>query len=242
MALSTLAFPSSARKPISDARLRAQRANAQLSTGPRTQAGRRRSALNRLGIKSSGPAGWGGSQIKGQRAFLRVWHDLLAAFCFVKPEAWRWNPRLGLDVKAAALVWSEKLLAARQGFRRDGLNASIHSHLSQFIFEFESCNQKCHYWLEKEFGADGRSDIVKLREGIEARLGSFREAAAAWGRREKQREKKGAPRHQTQSAMRLKKLGLASNFQTWRPELSGNEPTPVNDRRCCRLNLEWRTF
>ncbi|HEV2423240.1 MAG TPA: hypothetical protein VGZ29_00280 [Terriglobia bacterium] len=43
--------------------------------------------------------------------------------------------------------------------------------------------------LEKEFGADGRRDIVKLREGIEARLGSFRELAAAREKCERGREK-----------------------------------------------------
>ena len=176
-------------KRISAAKLRAQRANARLSTGPRTREGKRRSALNHVGIKSSKLAGWGGSQSEGQRAFLRVWHDLLAAFWFVKPEERRWNPRLGLNLKAAAMVWSQKLLAARQGNWREAPNESIHSYLSQFISEFESCNRKCHCWLEKEFGADGRRDIVKLREGIEARLGSFRELAAAREKCERGREK-----------------------------------------------------
>ena len=38
------------------------------------------------------------------------------------------------------------------------------------------CNQKLHDGLGKEMGADGRMDIVKPRETIEARLPSFRQA------------------------------------------------------------------
>jgi len=163
-------------KSPSPARLRAQRANAQLSTGPRTRQGRQRSALNRLGFKASGWRAFGGFEFRGQRDFLRVWRDLLALFWFIKPEWWREHPKLEYSFRSAAWDWSRKLPLVRSGSPCGSINESIQSSLSQFIFEFRLCNQKCHYWLGKEFGADGRTDIVKLREAIEARLPSFHEA------------------------------------------------------------------
>lgn len=97
-----------------------------------------------------------------------------------------------------------------RGCRWEALNESIHSHLSEFIFEFKSCNQRCHYWLQKEFGADGRSDIVKLREGIEARLGSFRQVAAARERRERRREKTVGSRASNPIVDANEKTGLSA--------------------------------
>jgi hypothetical protein len=38
------------------------------------------------------------------------------------------------------------------------------------------CSQKCHHWLGKKFGADGRPEIVKLRDEIQALLSGFRQA------------------------------------------------------------------
>jgi hypothetical protein len=174
--MAALTSNSAAAKSPSPARLRAQRANAQLSTGPRTREGRRRSSLNRLGFKASGWRAFGGFEFRGQRDFLRVWRDLLALFWFIKPEWWREQPKLEYSFRSAAWDWSRKLPLARSGSPCGSINESIQSSLSQFIFEFRLCNQKCHCWLGKEFGADGRTDIVKLREAIEARLPSFHEA------------------------------------------------------------------
>ena len=162
--------------PSNSARMRAQRANAQLSTGPRTREGRRRSALNRLGAKASGRGGFGNVKFSGQRDFLCVWRDLLALFWFIKPEWWREHPRLEFHFRAAAWEWTTKLPKVRSGTPCASVNESIQWSLSNFIFQFRVCNQKCHYWLQKEFGVDGRRDIVKLREAIEERLSSFTEA------------------------------------------------------------------
>jgi len=171
--MAALTSNSAPAKSPSPTRLRAQRANAQLSTGPRTRQGRRRSALNRLGARASGWGGYGGVPIKSQRDFLRVWRDLVALFWFINPEWWREHPMLEYYFRAAAWTWSRKLAAARDGLPYVSINESIQSSLSRFVFEFRLCNQKCHYWLRKEFGVDGRTDIVELREAIEARLTSF---------------------------------------------------------------------
>jgi hypothetical protein len=217
-------------KPISAARLRAQRANAQRSTGPRTREGRRRSALNRLGSKPSELAWWGGLEPQGYKDFLRVRRDLFVAFWFVKPELWREQPMLELYLRGAAQAWCQKLLAARKGFVSDRPNASIHWHLSEFLAEVRVWNQKCNYWLRREFGSDGRPDIDRLREGIEARLSSFRE----WPRLVK-RAKRGAslvevPTDRTHSAIWLRKWDLARDFQSQWLEFSRNEPDSAKDR------------
>lgn len=175
MALSSAPSPSASRKPISECRLRAQRANAQLSTGPRTAAGRRRSARNRLGLKRGGLFGWGGLDPARYPDLLRVWRDLAALFWFVKPALWFEEPKLKNALEDAGLAWSAKLMAARKGFFSDRLNNEIHSRLSEFLFQFRLHNQKCDDWLRKEFGTDGVTDIGSLREAIERRLSSFRE-------------------------------------------------------------------
>jgi hypothetical protein len=183
--------PHRAVKPISECRLRAQRANAQLSTGPRTAAGRRRSARNRLGLKRGGLFGWGGLDPVRYGDVLRVWRDLAALFWFVKPALWFEEPRLKNALQDAGLAWSAKLRAARQGFFSDRLNNDIHSHLSEFLFEFRLHNRKCDDWLRKEFGTDGAGDINSLRQAIERRLSSFRE----WPRlvEKANMERKGPP-------------------------------------------------
>src|SRR5688572_233197 len=57
MSAPDLSSPSPNRKPISEKRLAANRANAKKSTGPRTPQGKERSSLNRLlhGLRSKRP-------------------------------------------------------------------------------------------------------------------------------------------------------------------------------------------
>jgi hypothetical protein len=78
--------------------------------------------------------------------------------------------------RAAASASSGKLPVARGGLPCGSVEESIQSILSHVLFEFRPCNQKRRYWLEKESGAGGRTDTVKLREAIESRLGRFVEA------------------------------------------------------------------
>lgn len=187
MGLSAPTSSASPRKPISAARLRAQRANAQLSTGPRTREGRRRAALNRLGVMGREIAWYDASKPENTREYMRMWRDVRAAFWFVKPHLLRERPLLELYLKGVAQAWAEKVLSARKGILGEGFNRSIHYHLSYFHFHFRLWNQKCDYWLRKEFGSDGR-DMDKLREGIEAHLSSFRD----WPRLVR-RARQGAP-------------------------------------------------
>src|SRR5579872_6125530 len=68
---------------ITPAKLRAQRANARLSRGPRTREGRRRSSLNRRHMEIAWPFQW--LERDQARELRRVWRDLVAAFWFADP-------------------------------------------------------------------------------------------------------------------------------------------------------------
>lgn len=174
MALSGFTSSAAPKKPMSPARLRAQLANARLSTGPRTRAGRRRSALNRLGLRRSELEGLGSSTAERYRESLRVWRDLVVAFRFIRPEVWRETPALEFHLRQAAEAWVSKLHSERDGFINKQMNAEIHLHLSRFMYGYRSGNRKADCRLRREFGADGRTDIDQLRAAIEARLSSFR--------------------------------------------------------------------
>jgi hypothetical protein len=153
-------------------KLRAQRANARLSRGPRTPEGRRRSALNHRGMGLARTFNRPGET----QELLRIWRDLLAQFWFMKPELWRARPLLELHLERAALLWWGKLDLVRKGLRGENLwakNKEIEERLSDFLFQLRMGNQKCGYWLRKQFGTDGGLDIPALRESIEARLGLF---------------------------------------------------------------------
>jgi hypothetical protein len=232
-------------KAPSAARLRAQRANAQLSTGPRTREGRRRSALNRLGLKRSAWVRRGGPEPPGHREFLRVRRDLLVVFSFIPPELWESEPRLRICLERAVHEWGIKLLSARRGFPSEAMNANIHSILSDLLFEFQLHNRKWRYCFRKEFGTDGYPDIGKLREAIEARMSSFRGSRIRAPSRGKLRaplkeatrredetrdfEKRG-PKDQTQSPILRKQLDLFPDFGPGRLEFPRNEAKPAEDR------------
>ncbi len=222
-------------KPPSPAQMRAQRANAQLSTGPRTRQGRRRSSLNRLGAKTSG-RGFASLNFPGQRDFLHVWRDLLALFWFIKPEWWREDPRLEFYLRATAWAWTQKLPAVRSGARGADMNESIQSGLSCFIFEFRVCNQKCHYWLQKEFGVDGRTDIVQLREAIEARLSSFIEAGKS------AKNALGSFGAMNPPWYQLEEIGVRPIFTPPNPGIFQKRTRSRKLKREKELELEWPRF
>jgi len=143
--------------------------------GPKTRAGRRRSALNRLAFKPKEiKLIWGGMEPKGHREFLRIWRDLRFLFWFVKRDYWWQGPRLEMYLRSAALAWQSKLHAMRNGFSADTFDAQIESSLADFMFEYRLCNRKCDCWCRKEFGAGSR-EVRKLREGIEVQMSSFHE-------------------------------------------------------------------
>lgn len=178
---------------ITPAKLRAQRANARLSRGPKTREGRRRSALNRRGMDRSFVLLRTGRE-PDARDLLCIWRDLLAQFWFIKPDLWRRPPDSGscLELESrleqVAWAWWRKLRWVRMGASQEDLakaNEWIQSDLSAFLFEFRVGNQKADYWLRKEFGTDGRLNIVALRESIEPHLQIFRELSG--------RQSSGAP-------------------------------------------------
>ena len=161
--------------------LAANRANARLSTGPRTREGRRRSALNRRRMRFSIlPRAEG----RDARDALGLWRDLMAQFWFIKPLGERRPPRfersrhLQSSLERLAWAWYRKLRWVRMGASREDLASSnrwIEGDLWSFLFEFRVLNRKADDWLRKQFGSDGRACMAPLREAIEARLGPFRE-------------------------------------------------------------------
>jgi hypothetical protein len=81
-----------------------------------------------------------------------------------------------------AWSWWRKLRWVRTGASKEDLAKAdgwIHRDLSDFLSEFRVGNQKADYWLQKEFGTDGRLNIAALRQAIEARLGAFQERELA---------------------------------------------------------------
>ena len=159
--------------------LAANRANARLSTGPRTREGRRRSALNRRRMRFSIlPRAEG----RDARDALGLWRDLMAQFWFIKPLGERRPPRfersrhLQSSLERLAWAWYRKLRWVRMGASREDLASSnrwIEGDLWSFLFEFRVLNRKADDWLRKQFGSDGRACMAPLREAIEARLGPF---------------------------------------------------------------------
>ncbi|HEV2426419.1 MAG TPA: hypothetical protein VGZ29_16455 [Terriglobia bacterium] len=234
--MDALTLNSTSKKPLSPAHLRAQRANAQRSTGPRTREGRRRSALNRLGAKSSGWRALGGVNTRGRRDFLRVWRDLLALFWFIDPECWREHPRLEFSFREVAWVWSWKLPAIRGGSAGPSLNEPIDSALSRFLFEFHLCNQKSRYWLRKKFGTDGRWNIVKLRESIETRLSSFVEAETI------AKKAPGASVQPNPSPYPSPEIGVSPLFTPPSPGIFKERTQSRKPKTGEELGLEWPRF
>jgi len=106
------------RKPIrvTPAKLRAQRANARLSRGPRTPEGRRRSALNRLDTSLAYLLEPGEA-----RELRRIWRDLMAQFFFLKPELWRGDAWLEIRLQWVATAWWLKLALVQNGVQGEKL-------------------------------------------------------------------------------------------------------------------------
>lgn len=163
---------------VTPAKLRAQRANARRSTGPRTAEGRLRSSLNSLKAHPSplGPV----ARAAGRRPeeFLRIWRDLLALFWFVEPVSQYHQTVLQTRLESLARAWWMKFSLA--ALANDGqTDADIESRLGAFLTELRQCRQKYLYRLRSKFGTDGRRGLGALRESIEARLGFHRDAPAS---------------------------------------------------------------
>jgi hypothetical protein len=97
------------RKPVSAARLRAQRANARLSTGPRTRAGKYRSALNGQVRRVIPEAMERDLRARGEdpREFCRLHRHLIAIF---RPR----HPEISAAVLLLASAWWQKARRIRQ--------------------------------------------------------------------------------------------------------------------------------
>jgi hypothetical protein len=178
----SMSFPRASLEPgksirMTAVKLRAQRANARLSKGPKTPEGRRRAALNRRGMKLSFLLQGEKGRLRERKELLRIWRDLLALFWFVKPGLREEEPKLESCLEKVAWDWWEKLQWLRDGFSKEGLwrqDGRIEGDLWSFLFEFRLANRKADYWLCKEFGTNGRTFLAPLRESIEKRLGAFR--------------------------------------------------------------------
>jgi hypothetical protein len=161
------------RKPMrmTPAKLRAQRANARLSTGPRTAAGLRRSALNRRRLKLSPVLSehlkWRGADLAEVR---RLWQDVLAVFWFADRDCYQY-------LQWAACSWWRKLQTLRAGGSEADVkyvDAEIEKYLRQVVGRFAKSRQRWEHWLRKEIGADVQQGMATLRVAVEGKLGTFR--------------------------------------------------------------------
>jgi hypothetical protein len=157
------------RKPMrmTPAKLRAQRANARLSTGPRTQDGRRRSAQNSRGLPFSPDVR---EDLERQGADLaevkRLWQDVMAVFWFIDSDCHYYLQR-------ATWHWWQKLNSLRHGgspARVKCVEGDIEKCLRQALERFAKRRQRWERWLAKELGADVREGVGSVRAAVESRL------------------------------------------------------------------------
>ena len=173
-AASPPATPLRRRKPMTmtPRKLRAQRANARLSTGPSTAAGRRRSALNRRKLELSELMT---DELKRRGADLaevrRLWHYVLAVFWFLDADCYHY-------LQSAAWLWWQKLHAVRRGGSEHYVKyaeAQSERRLRQAVERFAKSHQRWENLLRKEFGVDVQEEgIAPLRLAVESRMGAFR--------------------------------------------------------------------
>jgi hypothetical protein len=178
-------------RPLSRGRLRAQRANAQLSTGPRTLEGRRRAAFNRLRLPLQY---WMRRDLERNGQSLaelrRLWHDLLAIFWFVDPVDRYYG------VYWAACYWWKKLEALRRENPRlpeaKSLDAPIERWLDKLLSRFAEGDVDWQRRICAEFGPEALEGSEALRRIVEKRLAYF---GARQGAREAREisKKKGVP-------------------------------------------------
>ena len=118
-----MSFPRASLEPgksirMTPVKLRAQRANARLSKGPKTPEGRRRAALNRRGIKHSFLLQVEIGRLGEGKELLRLWRDLLALFWFIKPELWQEQPKLESCLERVAWAWWENVRSGSSANRQ----------------------------------------------------------------------------------------------------------------------------
>jgi hypothetical protein len=152
---------------MTPAKLRAQRANARLSTGPRTEAGRRRSAQNSRQFPFSPTVR---TDLERRGADLaevrRLWQEVMAVFWFIDPDC-------SFYLQMAALNWWCKLDALRRGGSKADVKyveGDIEKYLRLALERFAKRRQRWERWLCKELGADVREGMGCVRVAVESRL------------------------------------------------------------------------
>jgi len=160
------------RKPMrmTPVKLRAQRANARLSTGPRTRAGRRRSAQNSRPFPFSPEVRADLERCGADLAEVRrLWQDVMAVFWFIDPDCHFYLQR-------ATWHWWQKLDGLRKGgstARIKYVEGDIEKYLRLALERFAKRRQRWERWLRKELGADVREGMGRVRVAVESRLGTF---------------------------------------------------------------------
>ena len=156
---------------MTPAKLRAQRANAQKSTGPRTLRGRRRSAQNRRQLRLEpfllDYLRHLGADLAEVR---RLWQDLLAVFWFVEPDGY-------FCLERATWHWWLKLDALRKGDSQDRLkilDLKIEKILGELLQWFAKWHPDWERWVRKEIGKDVLQSPEAMRLAVEVRLATLR--------------------------------------------------------------------
>jgi len=162
------------RRSLTPLAIAARRRNAQKSTGPRTAAGKRRSALNSLQQGLCSPYREALLPLYGEdpREFRRVQRDLIS---LLQPD----SDLRGL-VEDLAQAWLDKagILRARpRPFGYDAatwkINREIEEKLMGFIHALSLGSRKWFYLLENSLGGPLPS-TAELRMRIEARMSTFK--------------------------------------------------------------------
>jgi len=157
---------------ISPAKLRAQRANARLSTGPRTKAGKFRSALNGQIRRLLPEAMEHELRARGEdpRDFCRLHRDLIAIF---RPR----HPEIAMGVMMLASAWWQKARRIRQWVgsgppQSAELDARIEALLRLIVSEMQGHNRHWKTALAAVVGPE-IGHPAEVRRQIEERLTLF---------------------------------------------------------------------
>lgn len=176
-ALPLAAGYSAAHMRMTPAKLRAQRANARPSTGPRTEAGRRRAAQNRRKLRLSRflleTLEWHGADLAEVR---RLWRDVMAVFWFI-------DFGCSFYLQMAAYNWWLKLDALCKGSGKEEYRKRVEGDTEKYprfaADRFAKGRHRWDRWLWKELGADGRDSMWSVRLAVKKRLRTFQRATGA---------------------------------------------------------------
>lgn len=160
------------RKPGAERRYAGRTSGPRRASGPKTEAGRRRAALNGRRLVLSSWAIHSLERLKGDaRELEAVWRDLLGIFWFLDPQLERFLFLLAWD------FWLKAHLA-REGAPSHvihSIDSRLEKRLAELAYTAAIVNRKWRCRFAREVGSTGRAGFWHLRALVEPRIGLLEE-------------------------------------------------------------------